>query len=235
MKTYKLTAQKRDLLGRKVKNLRAKGQVPATVYGKNIKSASVAVEQGVFEKLYADAGETGLVELSLDGEVRPVLIHTVQRDAVRGSLLHVEFHQVDLKENVRANVPVELVGESPAVAQKAGALLTLLNEVEVEALPTELPEKIEVDITKLAAVGDELKISDLKVPKGVTMLTDVEQIVAKVDSLVSKEAEEQAAADAAAAAAASADAAPAEGAEGAPAEGAPAAEEAKPQEEAKKE
>lgn len=230
MKKYSLSAKKRDVFGRKVKSLRRDGAIPATVYGKNVKSTSLSVEAAAFEKLYAEAGNTGLVELSLDGTVRPVLVHSVQRNPLKGNALHIEFHQVDLKEKVHANVPIELTGEAAAVAQKVGVLLTTLNEVEVEALPTDLPENIRVDVTKLAAVGDELKVSDIPVPSGVTMVTPGEQIVVKVDSLVSKEAEAQAAAEAAAAAAAAAQAAPAEG-EAAPAEG-EAAEggEAKPQE-----
>lgn len=241
MKKYSLQATKRGELGRKVKSVRASGGVPGTVYGKGVKSASVTVDGKAFEKLYAEAGETGLVELSLDGTVRPVLVHTVQRNPLKGTALHVEFHQVDLKEKVHANVPVELAGESAAVEQKVGVLLTITSELEVEALPTDLPEAITVEVTKLAAVGDELKVSDLKVPAGVTILTPADQIVVKVDSLVSKEAEEQAAADAAAAAAASAEAAPTEGeapkedsGQAAPAEAA-AATEPEPKKEEKKE
>jgi large subunit ribosomal protein L25 len=233
MKKYSLKAAKRDVVGRKVKSLRKNGQVPGTVYGKKVASESVAVDAKAFDKLYQEAGETGLVELALDGGMRPVLIHSVQRDPVARDILHVEFHQVDLKEKVHANVPVVLTGEAAAVAQKVGVLLTITNELEVEALPTDLPESIEVDVTKLAAVGEELKVSDIPVPTGVTVVTPADQIVVKVDSLVSKEAEAQAAADAAAAAAAAAQAAPAaEGAEAAPAEGeaAPAKEEAKPPE-----
>jgi len=140
--------------------------------------------------------------------VKPVLVHHVQRDPVRNTILHVEFHQVDLKEKVHANVPLSLVGEALAVTQKVGVLLSLLSEIEVEALPTDLPEKIEVDVAALAEVGQELKVSDLHVPSGVTVLSDATISVVKVGELVSKEAEEQAAAEVAAAEEA---AAPAEG------------------------
>lgn len=248
MKKYSLTAEPRTLVGRKVKALRLQGKVPATMYGKSTKSASLTLDAAAFDKLYAQAGETGLVELTLGAAVHPVLIHTVQRNPVKRMPIHVEFHEVDLKEKVHAKVPVEFTGEAAAVTQKVGVLLTILDELEVEALPTDLPENISLDVAKLAAVGEELKVSDVVAPQGVTILTPQDQIVVKVDSLVSKEAEEQAAADAAAAAAAAAEAAPAEGAapegeapkegEGAPSgEAAPAAgakEETK-KEEAKKE
>lgn len=238
MKTYKLDAQKRNTVGRKVKSLRAAGQVPATVYGKNIQSTSVSVAADAFEKVFSEAGETGLVELSIGGDlpagrqdVRPVLIHTVQTEPVYGKLLHVEFYQVDLKEKVKANVPVELAGDAPAVVNKVGVLLTITDEVEVEALPTDLPEKISVDVSRLAEVNQEIKVSDLVAPKGVTILTTADQSIVRVGSLISKEAEAQAAEEAAQAAAAAAAAAPAEGAApaGGPAEAAPATEAAKPE------
>ncbi len=233
MKKHTLKAEKRSVVGRKVKQLRAGGQVPATVYGKKVSSTSVSVQASDFAKVYGEAGETGLVELSVAGDVRPVLIHSVQKHPVHGNILHVEFFQVDLKEKVRAKVPIEFIGESPAVVNKQGVLLTLLTELEVEAFPTDLPEKFFLDVSTLAAVNQEFKVADAKVPSGVTLVTDVSLPVVKVGALVSKEAEEQAAVEAAAAAAAT----PAEG-EVAPAGGEAPAEGAKNEgkaEEAKKE
>ncbi|MCX6791591.1 MAG: 50S ribosomal protein L25 [Candidatus Gottesmanbacteria bacterium] len=160
MKKYSLTAQPRDIVGRKVKQLRMQGAIPATVYGKNVKSVSVSVGAEAFAKVYKEAGETGLVELLINnGEKqtaglpagRPVLVHTLQRDPVSNHLLHIEFHQVDLKEKVHTKVPLLLTGDAPAVVGKLGVLLTLIDEVEVEALPTDLPEKLTVDVSKLAS------------------------------------------------------------------------------------
>ncbi len=231
MKKHSLSASIRTVAGRKVKALRRQGEIPATIYGKNIKSVSVSVPNEAFVKVFAQAGETGLVELSVDGSVRPVLIHTVQKNPVNRQVLHVEFHQVDLKEKVHANVPVEFVGEAPAVVKKVGVLLTILDEIEVEALPTDLPENLAVDVSNLTDVDQEVKVSDLRVPSGVTVLTAQDQSVVRVGPLISKEAEAQAAAEAAAAAAKAAEAAAAAPAAGAaPAEGAPAAETPKPSE-----
>jgi large subunit ribosomal protein L25 len=208
MKKHSLKGDSRSIIGRKVKKLRGEGLLPATVYGKKIGSENLAVSATDFAKTYSETGETGLIELSVGSDVKPVLVHHVQRDPVRNTILHVEFHQVDLKEKVHANVPLSLVGEALAVTQKVGVLLSLLSEIEVEALPTDLPEKIEVDVAALAEVGQELKVSDLHVPSGVTVLSDATISVVKVGELVSKEAEEQAAAEVAAAEEA---AAPAEG------------------------
>lgn len=235
MKKHTLEVSKRTNIGRKVKNLRKTGQLPATIYGKNIPSVSVTIPAKAFEVVYGQAGETGLVQLTLDGQVRPTLIHTVQKNPLNDQILHVEFHQVDLKEKVHAKVPVEFVGEAAAVTGKTGVLLTILDEIEVEALPTDLPEKLTLDVSALAEVDQELKVTDIQVPKGVEVLTDSTLSVVKVGSLVSREAEAEAAAEAAAAAAAAAEAAPAEGVavSEAPAEGAPQAGQApaKPQEE----
>ncbi len=228
MKKYTLNAQERTLVGRKVKQLRSAGSIPASVYGKKIESTSVTIVRDDFIKVYRATGESGLVELTMDHQVRPVLIHNVQKDALSGYPLHVEFYQVDLKEKVKAHVPIEITGEAQPVKEKQGVLLTILDEVEVEALPTELPEKIVVDVAKLTAVNQELKVSELKVPAGVTILTDPGLTIVKIGALVTKEAEAEAAAEAAAAAAAAAESAAAGGAtptgQGAPSsEAAPAA------------
>ena len=174
------------------------------VYGKNIKSVSIAVPADTFAKTYSEAGETGLIELSIDGSVRPVLVHHVQKDPVTWAILHIEFHQVDLKEKVHADVPLELTGESPAVTEKRGVLLTILDEVEVEALPTDLVDKIEVDVSGLMEVNQEVKIGDLNIPAGLTVLSDATLTVVKIGSLITKEAASEAAAEAAKAAEAAA-------------------------------
>lgn len=222
MQKHKLTAEKRALLGRKVKKLRQSGKIPGTVYGKDIASLSVAVTAADFDKIYKEAGTTGIVELTLDKETRPILIHHVQSHPVSGNILHVEFHQINLKEKVKTRVPLEFTGEAPAVSEKKGVVLPQLDEIEIEALPTDLPEKIEVDISGLAQVGQEIRVKDLKLPTGIEVLTEPEAIVLNVGELVSKAAEEAAAEEAAAAAAQVA--APVEGAVPEAAEEAGAAE-----------
>ncbi len=184
MSSHKLQAEIRELTGKKVKNLRASGQLPATVYGKGVEPQTIVISLPDFQKIYQEAGETGLIELTLDGKKHPVLIHTVQMDPVKSSYLHVEFHEVNLKEKVHAEIPVELTGESVAIKEKVGVLLPLMDHIEVEALPTELPEKIEVDITGLAAINDQIIVGELTVPSVVTVLTDPTLIVVKIGAFV---------------------------------------------------
>jgi len=208
MKRLALAVEKRKILGKNVKKLRREDILPANIYGKDIKSLSVQVPYKEFEKVYKEARETGLVDIKVDGEVKPSLIHNLQQDYYNHKILHVDFFQVNLKEKVKATVPVVVVGEAGAVADKLGLLLQPLSQVEIEALPTDLPEKIEVNVEHLAAVNDQIAVKDIKAPSGVTILTGPEQVLVKIGELISKEAQEQAAAEAAAAEAAKAAAAP---------------------------
>lgn len=199
MKREKLTVEKRKILGKKVKKLRREGILPANVYGKDIKSISVQVPQKEFAKVFKEAGETGLVDIHLDSQVIPVLIHNVQKDYLNENYLHADFYKVNLKEKVKTMVPIVIVGEPKAVTDKVGLLMQIISEIEVEALPEELPENVEVNVEPLAAVDEQITIGDLKTPAGVTILSDASQVVVKISELVSKEAEEQAAAEAVAA------------------------------------
>lgn len=219
MKRHTLTATKRTVVGKKVKKLRREGMLPGNVYGKDFKSVAIQMPTKDFLTVYQEAGHSGVVDVKFDGETVPTLIHEVTTNHISHDMLHVDFYKVNLKEKVKATVPVIVSGEPVAVTEKLGLLLQNLNEVEVEALPTDLPENVGVDVAHLAQVGDMVKVSDLKVPADVTVLTDPETEVARIAELVSKEAEEQAQAEAAAAeeAAAEGGEAPVEGE--APAEG----------------
>jgi large subunit ribosomal protein L25 len=195
MSSHKLQATMREVTGKKVKTLRAGGQLPATVYGKGVEPHTIAVSLGEFTTVYQEAGETGLIELTIDGKKHPVLIHTVQFDPVNHSFVHVEFHEVNLKEKVHAEIPIELIGEPQAVKEKLGVLLPLMDHIEVEALPTELPEKIEVDISNLAVVNDQVIVGELTVPSEVTVLTDPTLIVVKIGAFVVEKEPEPVAAE----------------------------------------
>ncbi len=214
MKKVSLQVNERKVLGKKVKRLRKEGLLPANVYGKDVKSLAVELPVKEFEKTFKEVGETGLVDLKVDGKMKPVLIHNVQYDPLSHEPLHADFYQVNLKEKVKTSVPVSFVGEPQAVTNKVGILLEQISELEVEALPTDLPENIEVNVERLANVDDQITVADIKAPTGVTVLSDASQVVAKIGELVTKEAAQQAAAEAAAAEAAkaaTAEAAPAEG------------------------
>jgi large subunit ribosomal protein L25 len=177
-----LKAEERKITGRKVKKLRAQGILPANVYGKKSDSVSVQVPLADFQKIYKEVGETGLFTLQVGKAEKPVLIHNLQLNAKTEELLHVDFLQVDLKEKVEAEVPVELIGESPTEKQGIGTVVQQLNEIKVEALPGDLPEKFEVSIEGLVEVDQAIYVKDLKYDKSkVEIKDDLEAIVAKVE------------------------------------------------------
>lgn len=197
-----LKAEKREVFGRKVKSLRRDGILPGNVYGKKEKSLAIQVELREFQKVFDEAGETGLLDLLVGKTSKPVLIDNVQEDPVTSNFLHVDFRQVDLKEKITAEVPIEIVGEPPAEKQGLGTLVQHIDEVEVEALPMDFPDKFEIDVTKLEDVGMALFVKDLTYDKKkVKIESDLEEIVVKIEPLREEEkeapppVEEEAAAD----------------------------------------
>lgn len=182
MTAISLKAEKRTVTGRKVKNLRREGLLPGNIYGKSEASQALQLNVKDFEKAYKQAGETGLVELSVAGDVKHVLISNIHVNPVTDEFLHVDFRQVSLKEKVLANVPVEIVGEAQAEKDGIGTLVVQLNEVEVEALPLDLPESFNVDVSGLVEVDQAIFVKDLKYDKQkVEIKADLEAIVAKIE------------------------------------------------------
>src|SRR3989344_1528481 len=189
MKREKLKVEKRKVLGKKVKKLRREGILPANIYGKDIKSLAVQLAQKDFDKVFKEAGETGLVDVMVNSQTIPVLIHNVQTDYL-GNYLHADFYKVNLKEKVKTMVPILIIGEPKAVVDKIGLLMNILSEIEVEALPEQLPEHIEINVENLALVDEQITVADIKAPVGVAISTDPSQVIVKIGALVSKEAEE---------------------------------------------
>lgn len=186
---YALKAEKRTVLGKSVKKLRRTGQLPANVYGKGLDSTAIQLNTKEFEAVYKEAGETGLIDLAFDGQTHPVLIKNLQMEYPLRIPLHVDFYQVNLREKVKTMVPIEIIGEPKAVTEKIGTLIQPLNEIEVEALPAELPEKIEINVEPLAALNEQITVADIQVPEGVTVLTDGGQVIVKIDELAAPEPE----------------------------------------------
>lgn len=175
----------RKLIGRRVKQLRRDGIIPANIYGKKTKSLSVQLPLKEFNKLYKEAGETNIVYITVDGEKteRPCLISHIQHNPSAGEVIHTDFHQVDLTEKVTVEVPVELMGESPVTKSGEGTVVLQYNSLEVEALPADLVDKFEIDVTTLLAIGDSVKLSDLKYNKEkLTIDLDPETVIVTVQA-----------------------------------------------------
>lgn len=185
----KLKVEKRSILGKKIKKLRKEGILPANVYGKDMASVAIQLPTIEFNSVFEKAGETGIVELTFDKEVIPVLIHNIQSNPITRQPLHVDFLKVNLKEKITANIPLEFTGEPQLVKDGLATFMHPVDEVEVEALPTDLPEKIEVDIDGLAEVGSQITVADLKSPTGVTITTDPSTVVATLAEIKEEEPE----------------------------------------------
>jgi len=175
-----LKVELRQVFGKKLNKIRKQGFVPGNVYGPDFKSQSISVLQKDLVKTYKKVGETGVVYLSLDKDNIPVLIKTIQKHPVSGFLLHIDFRKIDLSKKIETAVPVKTIGISEAVSQKAGVLLILSDTLLVEALPEDIPSRIEVDISVIKEIGQEIKVADLKKSDKYKIKTPAEKVVAAV-------------------------------------------------------
>ncbi|OGY30460.1 MAG: hypothetical protein A3A57_01280 [Candidatus Woykebacteria bacterium RIFCSPLOWO2_01_FULL_41_12] len=192
MEKIKINVEPRKIIGKKVKSLRKEGLLPANIFGKDLKSKAIQVQEKEFYKTFKLAGETGVVEVKVKDETYPALIHNVQRNPVTDKVTHVDFHKVNLKEKITAHVPIKLVGESPAEKSGVGLILQTINEIEVESLPVDIPHEIELDISDLSEIGQTIHIKNLKVDKEkVEIKNDPEEVVVSVQTAEMKEEPEQ--------------------------------------------
>jgi len=185
--TLKVTTRK--ITGRKTRNLRKEGILPANIYGKDIKSQAVQLPTKDFKAAFKTAGETSIINLTLDKETkaRPILVHNIHLHPVTDEFLHADFHQVDLTKKVTVAVPLKMIGEAPAVS-KGGVLLQLMDEIEVEALPSDLPDKFEINISKLKEIGQTINLKDIKIPdKAKLMVDNLNQLVVKIEEPTKEE------------------------------------------------
>lgn len=183
-----ITAKPRQAVSKKDnKALRAEGQMPAVMYGKKQEATPIALDVREFQKAYAEAGESTVVTLKGLGTDTDVLIHEVDIDPVLGHPRHVDLYVVDNTVAVEVSVPIEFVGEAPAERQLGGTLIKVLHELEVEALPKDLPHEVTVDISSLKTFADQIHVSDVVMPAGVTCKTDLEEVVALVQEAVEED------------------------------------------------
>lgn len=177
-----LTATPRTVLGKEVKRLRNAGILPANVYGRGLPSFALQLDAREFLRAVRSAGVRSMFELKIEGEQQPrfVLIRGLQREGGTGDPIHVDFYQVDLSRPIVTNVPLYVVGEAPAVRDLAGTLLVAIESVTVRCRPLDLPEAIDVDVSKLASFDATITVGDLTVPPGVEVMTDPSVLVATV-------------------------------------------------------
>lgn len=172
---FEIKAKKRNL-----KDILPKEDIMAVYYGAGVNSTSISINLNEFKKVWEKAGESTAIKLSVEGTVVNVLIHDIQLNPITNFPTHVDFLVIDMNKTVVVSVPLEFVGVSPAVKSGLGILVKVLHEVEVEALPKDLPQVIEVDISPLVDLDSSILVSNLIFPKGVTAVAEMEEVVAAI-------------------------------------------------------
>lgn len=186
-----LEAKKRTEIGKRVKNVRRNGFIPAVVYGRDMEAMPISLEKrSATQTLNSVSGST-ILTLQVEGKEYSTLVRDVQRDHLRNEFLHLDFLSVSLLEKLRTNVSITLVGDAAVLEDFDALVVAGISEVEVEALPQDLPETITVDVSGLAEIGDAIYLRDIPVPPNVEILTDPEELIA-VASAVKEEAVEEA-------------------------------------------
>lgn len=189
MTKINLSVSPRTAKGRVNKSLRRSGIIPGVIYGKGQQGVSVQAKLTDLQKVYTQAGETQVIDVKVEGEKndRPTLISDLSVNPLSGAISHFDLRQVNLKEKITATVPVELVGESPAIKEFGADVVLLLNELSVEALPNDFPEAITVELSTLTKVGDHVKVSDLVKPN---QAFEIQEDIDAVVVTISKKEEE---------------------------------------------
>jgi large subunit ribosomal protein L25 len=181
-----LSADLRQETGRKNKQIREQGLIPAILYGHKVKNLTLLVKTLDFERAYQEAGESTLIKLKINTpqkqaeKERIVLIHQVAKNPVSDKIIHIDFYQVKMDEPIKVEVPLVFVGQSPAVKETDGVLIKSIQSLEVEALPQDLPHQIEVDISSLKTFDDNIYIKNLELPPRVKIEAQAKEVVASV-------------------------------------------------------
>lgn len=176
-----IKAEKRVVIGKQTKILRNKGFLPAVLYGAGVPAMSLTVPIREFQKILAEAGETSLVTVSVEGKPHNVLIHDVAKDPMTLAPIHADFYAVRMDKPIEANILLAFVGEAPAVKNEGGILVKVLHELAVKALPKDLPHEIIVDISRLEKFEDKIHIKDIALPAGVIAEGDADEVIALVE------------------------------------------------------
>ncbi len=190
-----LEAKKRSVLGSKVKRLRREGWVPGVMYGHGFEPVPLKFDKYDLRAVLSQVGGSQLINVKVDDadEVEFALLRDVQRDVITGDLLHVDFYRVMMTETITTEIPLLTTGESPIAERKEGILLHGVSEIEVECLPGDLVDAIEVDLSELTEIGQAISVADLAVPSGVNVLTDPDEMIARLVPLEEVELERPAA------------------------------------------
>ncbi len=189
MEEIVLKADRRTVIGKQVKAIRREGKLPGVIYGHNLDPISIVMDLRDTSRSLMGLAPSALVTVDVEGTQHKALVKEKQRNKISGTLLHVDFLAVSMTEKLRSQVYMEIVGVAPAIKDFDGVLLTGSDEVEVECLPNDLPERIVVDVSGLLKIGDGIYVRDLRVPEGVKILEDPDTMVALITAQAAVEEE----------------------------------------------
>jgi len=182
-----LSVETREKFGKVVKSLRREGFIPAELYGRGLKNLHLSVAAKDFLKVFKEAGSTTLVNLLLNGDKHTALIHDIDKDYLTGEISHIDFYQVRLDEKIKAKVPLEFIGEAPAVKEKGGILNKVMTDIEVEAFPSLLPRRLVVNLGLLHDLNKSIYVKDIEIPHGAKVYIDPETAVVTVTQPIAEE------------------------------------------------
>ncbi|MFH1346749.1 MAG: 50S ribosomal protein L25 [Spirochaetota bacterium] len=212
-----LTVQKREIMGKAVKTLRDGGFIPAELYGREFENIHLSVSEKDFNKVFNEAGESVIVQLKIiepqinadqtqihadkigvnqsqnqnKSELVPVLINDIFIDPLTNKISHIDFYRVRMDEKTEVSVPLKFIGEAQAVKEKKGILVKAMQEIEVRALPADLPHNIEISVGDLVEIGESVKVKDIKPIEGVEILDELEAVIAIITEIVEEVVEEK--------------------------------------------
>ena len=190
--SFNLDAQARTVTGKQVRQLRVQGLVPAVIYGARFESVSVQIPERALRYALAKAGGTHVINMVIDGDKpQTVIAREVQRDVLRGDILHVDFLAIDATTVITADVPVQLVGESPAVETRVGMLLAGTSTITIEALSVDLIDRVEVDLSSLVELGDSIYVRDLDLGPNIKIQNDPDEMIARITQTSAARADEE--------------------------------------------
>lgn len=181
--TYTLDAESRSLTGKKVRQLRVQGLVPAVIYGARFEPVILQIPYRPLEIALREVGGTRLIDINYGGSTQSVITREVQRDVLRGTITHVDFLAVDASTRITAEIGIHLVGESPAVQTRTGELIHQTQTLSIEAVPADLIDAVEVDISSLKEVGDAIHLRDIQINPNITVLSDPDELIVRINAL----------------------------------------------------
>jgi len=183
MEKIVLNAEKRKIIGKHVKSLRREGKVPAIIYGSDLESLPITLDMRDTTNTLNKVSGSSILTINVDGEEHATLVREIQQDYIKGTLLHVDFLAISMKEKLRTDVSISLVGEAPVLEEFSAMIMSGIDQIEVECLPQDLPEVIEVDVSHLEELGQVIYVKDIPAIPDVEFLTDPEELVAVASAI----------------------------------------------------